>query len=48
MIYHPLYGMNNYVLILGDWLSCDLLRGRGRCWEGRIVVEKGVYSGREG
>ena len=26
MIYHPLYGMNNYVLIWGDWLSCDPLR----------------------
>ena len=23
VIYHPLYGMNNYVLIWGDWLSCD-------------------------
>ena len=22
----PLYGMNNYVLIWGDWLSCDPLR----------------------
>ena len=21
------YGMNNYVLIWGDWLSCDPLRG---------------------
>ena len=27
LIYHPLYGMNNYVLIWGDWLSCDPLRG---------------------
>ena len=27
MIYHPLYGMNNYVLKWGDWLSCDPLRG---------------------
>ena len=27
VIYHPLYGMNNFVLIWGDWLSCDLLRG---------------------
>ena len=27
VIYHPLYGMNNYVLIWGDWLSCDPLRG---------------------
>ena len=27
MIYHPLYGMNNYVLIWGDCLSCDPLRG---------------------
>ena len=26
VIYHPLYGMNNYVLIWGDWLSCDPLR----------------------
>ena len=26
-IYHPLYGMNNYVLIWSDWLSCDPLRG---------------------
>ena len=22
-----IYGMNNYVLIWGDWLSCDPLRG---------------------
>ena len=27
MIYHPLYGMNNYVLIWGDWISCDPLGG---------------------
>ena len=27
VIYHPLYGMNNYVVIWGDWLSCDPLRG---------------------
>ena len=27
VIYHPLCGMNNYVLIWGDWLSCDPLRG---------------------
>ena len=27
VIYHPLYGMNNYVLIWDDWLSCDPLRG---------------------
>ena len=27
MIYHPVYGINNYVLIWGDWLSCDPLRG---------------------
>ena len=27
MLYHPLYGMNNYVLIWGDRLSCDPLRG---------------------
>ena len=27
VIYHPLYGMNIYVLIWGDWLSCDPLRG---------------------
>ena len=27
VIYHPLYGMNNYSLIWGDWLSCDPLRG---------------------
>ena len=27
VIYHPLYGMNNYVLIWGDWLSCDPLSG---------------------
>ena len=26
VIYHPLYSMNNYVLIWGDWL-CDPLRG---------------------
>ena len=25
VIYHPIYGMNNYVLIWGDWLSCDPL-----------------------
>ena len=24
VIYHPLYGMNNYVLIWGDWLSYHL------------------------
>ena len=23
VIYHPLYGMNKYVLIWSDWLSCD-------------------------
>ena len=27
VIYHPLYAMNIYVLIWGDWLSCDPLRG---------------------
>ena len=27
VIYHPLYGMNKSVLIWGDWLSCDPLRG---------------------
>ena len=27
VIYHPLYSMNNYVLIWGDWLSCDPHRG---------------------
>ena len=27
VIYHPLYGVNNYVLIWGDWLLCDPLRG---------------------
>ena len=27
VIYHPLYGMNNYVHIWGDWLSRDPLRG---------------------
>ena len=27
VIYHPLYGMNNYVLIWGDWLSCALSEG---------------------
>ena len=27
VIYHPLYGMNHYVLIWGGWLSCDPLRG---------------------
>ena len=27
VIYHLLYGMNNYVLIWSDWLSCDPLRG---------------------
>ena len=27
VIYHPLYGINNFVLIWGDWLSCDPLRG---------------------
>ena len=25
VIYHPLYGMINYALIWGDWLSCDPL-----------------------
>ena len=23
VIYHPLYGMNNYVLIWGDWPLCE-------------------------
>ena len=23
VIYRPIYGLNNYVLIWGDWLSCD-------------------------
>ena len=27
VVYHPLYGINNYVLICGDWLSYDPLRG---------------------
>ena len=27
VIYHPLYSMINYVLIWGDWLTCDPLRG---------------------
>ena len=27
VVYHPLYGMNNYVLISGDCLSCDPLKG---------------------
>ena len=27
VIYHPLYSINKYVLIWGDWLSCDPLRG---------------------
>ena len=27
VIYHPLYNMNIDVLIWGDWLSCDSLRG---------------------
>ena len=27
VIYHSLYGLNNYVLIWGDLLSCDPLRG---------------------
>ena len=27
VIYHPLYSMNNYVLIWGDRLSYDPLRG---------------------
>ena len=27
VIYHPLYGMNNYIFIWGDRLSCDPLRG---------------------
>ena len=25
VIYHPLYGVNNYVLILGDWLYKETL-----------------------
>ena len=28
VIYHPLYGMNNYVFIWGDWLS----------WEGHMIA----------
>ena len=27
VIHHLLYGMNNYVLIWGDWLLCDPLKG---------------------
>ena len=27
VIYHPLYGMNKYVFIWGDWISCGPLRG---------------------
>ena len=27
VIYQPLYSMNNDVLIWGDWLACDPLRG---------------------
>ena len=27
VIYHPLYGMNNDVLIWGDWLTRDPFRG---------------------
>ena len=27
VIYYPLYGINNYVLIWGDWLTCYPLRG---------------------
>ena len=30
VIYQPFYGMNNYVLIWCDWLSCDPLRGSYR------------------
>ena len=26
VIYHPLYDMNNYILIWGDWLSCDTFK----------------------
>ena len=26
LLFDPLYGMNNYVLIWGDWLLCDPLR----------------------
>ena len=41
VIYHPLYGMNNYVLIWGDWLSCDPLRGSHdsqSLWEGHMIA----------
>ena len=41
VIYHPLYGMNNYVLIWGDWLSCDPLRGshdsQSPTYKGKLV-----------
>ena len=38
VIYHPLYGMNNYVLIWGDWLSCDPLRGSHDSQSPHIIV----------
>ena len=39
VIYHPLYGMNNYyVLIWGDWLSCDPLRGSQDSQSPHILV----------
>ena len=32
VIYHPLYGMDNYVLIWGDWLS-----------EGHMIANHPIY-----
>ena len=34
MIYHPLYGMNNYVLIWGDWLGS----------EGHMIANHPIYG----
>ena len=46
VIYHPLYGMNNYFLIWGDWLSCDSLRGSHdvTLWEGHIIANHTPYK----
>ena len=41
VIYHPLYGMNIYVLIWGDWQSCDPLRGSH---EGHMIAIYGVIG----
>ena len=51
VIYHPLYGMNNDVLIWGDWQSCDLLRGSQdsqsphiKKWQLWFICQKNIHT----